>query len=94
MSMLDAHGFSKVYNFVYMPTNFKKSIPLGYAIVNFENHEIATLACLHFTSRQIQVEWGDSIQGLDALVQKYRNSAVMHPSVLMHTGHFCSKVAK
>jgi len=81
MSMLDAHGFGKVYNFVYMPTNFKKSVPLGYAIVNFENHEIATLACLHFTSRQIQVEWGDSIQGLEALVQKYRNSAVMHPSV-------------
>lgn len=80
-SMLDAHGFNKVYNFVYMPTNFKKSVPLGYAIVNFESHEIAKLACLHFTSRQIQVEWGDSIQGLEALVQKYRNSAVMHPSV-------------
>merc|ERR1711972_153548 len=44
-TLLDAHGFSKVYNFVYMPTNFKKSVPLGYAIVNFENHEIANLAC-------------------------------------------------
>jgi len=86
MAMLDHEGFVKQYDFVYLPTNFKKSIPLGYAIVNFCEPQLANKGLNHFNglkfmNKTIVAEWSDSVQGLQALVQKYRNSAVMHESV-------------
>jgi len=86
MGLLEGAGLNKLYNFLYVPTNFRKCVRFGYAIVNFVSHEaasdgIARLSTEQVKGKLISVEWSDSIQGLDSLLCKYRNSAVMHETV-------------
>jgi len=70
------------YDFVYLPTDFKKNVRFGYAIVNFISAKAARAACSLLEGHATwKVEWSDSHQGLDALIQRYRNSTVMHESV-------------
>jgi len=75
-------------NFLYLPCNLKK-MPVHsfcYAILNFTTlvhaqHAMMVLEGLSMLGNQLRCMWSTSIQGLDALVQKYRNKVVMHPMV-------------
>jgi RNA recognition motif-containing protein len=88
--ILDDLGFGGLYNFVYVPFDFKKSIRFRYGFVNFEQHEQATKAMAvldGFSGWAVsgeegcEVEWSGAQQTLHALVERYRNSPVMHCSV-------------
>jgi len=80
--MLDSHGFQNTYDFLYLPTSFKTHKCFGYAIINFSDSAHAMRALMSFNGMEfgngtLLVEWSDSTQGLQALVEKYRNSAIM-----------------
>merc|ERR1712232_36820 len=72
--------------FVYLPMNFQNGEHLGYALVNFPDHALA----LRFLNTEISAEvgsicemsWTHPLQGLNAHVERYRNSPVLHPTVL------------
>merc|ERR1712072_1490750 len=88
---LDSCGFFQAANFVYLPVDFKSGAGLGYAFVNYNNSSDAVSAMqgLHgfagwadATSHKVlDVCWSDPHQGIDTLVDRYRNSQVQHHSV-------------
>lgn len=86
IELLRREGFAQVVDFLYVPSDFKKGVCLSYAIVNFATNSDASAAMAHFQDfqvedRELALEWSSSHQGKPALIEKYRNSAVMHPSV-------------
>lgn len=90
LELLDLEGFSGRYNFVYLPVDFQRLSGIGYAFVNFATTEDAEEAKCNlegFNAWQVMsnkvcsVAWGDPLQGLNAHIQRYRNSPVMHPDV-------------
>merc|ERR1719401_269384 len=90
LELLHEEGFYGTFDFVYLPIDLKKKRGLGYAFINFVDHYMALLFSYHFsgfscwiaTSGKVcQVTWNDRIQGLEAHVERYRNSAIMHESV-------------
>jgi len=82
LQVMDTEGFSGQYDFVYLPTDFKRNVRFGYAIVNFVSARAARAASSLLEGHEgWTVEWSESHQGLDALIQRYRNSTVMHESV-------------
>lgn len=87
--MLQEHGFRGRVNFVYLPCNFLSGTSFGYAFVNFVDGAAACQAARYFdgfrqwrvlSDRVCDVREAE-IQGLRANVERYRSSAVMHPSV-------------
>jgi RNA recognition motif-containing protein len=82
LQVMDSEGLSGHYDFVYLPTDFKRNVRFGYAIVNFASGRAARAAYTLLEGHHgWTVEWSESHQGLDALIQRYRNSTVMHESV-------------
>jgi len=90
LDLLDTHGFQNDYRFVYVPMDFKREAGLGYAFVCFEEPAAAQRAKLQldgfkdwaFPSRKVcETCWSDAIQGVDAYVERYRNSPIMHDTV-------------
>jgi hypothetical protein len=83
LRMLERHGFGGCFDFVYLPRNFKKGRSFGYALVNMTSVQAAERLMQCFASRPdgIRSEWSIAMQGLEALVQRYRDSPVMHPAV-------------
>lgn len=90
IELLETKGFSRCYDFVYLPFDFKKGAGLGYAFLNLVNHQQAIramteLAGFHYwkvkSQKVLQVTWSKPLQGLVANVDRYRNSPVMHPDV-------------
>jgi len=86
LKILDDAGFSKQYNFVYLPTNFRSMSVFGYAIVNFSDPADAQTIMEQFRGKDVDgqamiTEWSKSQQGYDDLVHRYRDSPVMHSSV-------------
>lgn len=90
ISLLNALGFAGRYDFVYMPMDFSKGCSLGYAFVNVCSPRDATcLRCIFegfsqwptLSEKVCEVVWSEPHQGVAALVERYRNSPVMHPSV-------------
>jgi RNA recognition motif-containing protein len=86
--VLDREGFKARYDFVYMPMNFKKGVVFGYAFVNLLTPVDALEAKEHFqgfswpgTSGAVDVLWCGTQQGLEALVERFRSSPVMHEVV-------------
>jgi len=86
---MDAKGFAGLYNFVYMPIDFKTKMGLGYAFVNLVTVEEVPRFMLAFGGFR---EWPrpsakvcavdlSKTQGLDANVARYRNSPVMSDEV-------------
>lgn len=103
LELLDRYGFFGKYDFVYLPMDFQKGVNLGYAFVNFQQsgdglqfasvfQGFADWQCS--SAKAGDVSWAQPNQGLQAHVDRYRNSPVMHPSVpdgykpmVFHRGH-------
>lgn len=90
LRVLDDAGFYGCYDFLYLPTNMRNGGSYCYAFINMISHD----AALDFferlegfcswpgdQGRAMQVLWSD-IQGQRAYIDKYRNSTVMHESVM------------
>lgn len=88
---MDAEGFQGRYDFVYLPTDFRSWLAFGYAFVNMVTPEDATdiMRCLEGfdawkhdgEGKTCNVVWSDPYQGLEANIERYRNSPVMNDSV-------------
>jgi RNA recognition motif-containing protein len=84
------NGLGGTYNFVYVPFDFKKSVVFRYGFVNFVQHEQAVMAMATLDGfsgwvvngeKGCEVEWSGAQQSLHALIERYRNSPVMHDRV-------------
>mmetsp|Transcript_95777 Transcript_95777/g.241348 ORF Transcript_95777/g.241348 Transcript_95777/m.241348 type:complete len:364 (+) Transcript_95777:58-1149(+) len=91
--LLDAEGFAACYRFIYLPTDISTGSSFCYAFVDLATPEDATWFQQHFTgfsrwcyssSKVCAVDWSEGLQGIDQLVERYRNSPLMHPSVPDH----------
>jgi hypothetical protein len=89
LDFMDRHGFKGKYNLLYLPQRFGGKGCFHYAFVNF----LTAVTASEFQARmqgfnEVAV-FGDNVaetswsqcQGLEANVEKFRNSSVMHPSV-------------
>lgn len=75
IEILDKEGFSGFYDFVYLATNADSSCP-SFAIVNFacHAHGLAFAARIHGrASCGGQVSWSLPLQGLEELMEHYRD---------------------
>lgn len=91
VSLLDSQGFAGTYRLVYLPIAFATGLAIGYAFVTFGLHETAARfkrqlegfqdwACKG-NLKACEVQWRNGFDGLNELVQHFRNCPVMHPSV-------------
>lgn len=90
LEMLDKEGFAGCYDFVYVPVDLLTMAANGYAFVNFRTHGDARRALQHFdgfdrwlceSDRVCRASWSTFCQGLEAHIERYRNSPVMHEKV-------------
>jgi len=90
LELLNREGYAKQADFLYLPMDFKTKASLGYGFVNFLTPDIALRFMSQFEgfnkwaipSRKVcGVSWSDPHQGLEAHVERYRNSPVMHEDV-------------
>jgi len=86
LELLHAEGFADSFDFVYLPMDFRSASGLGYAFINFTSSDTAERFKQHFagfdrwtlaSEKVCEVTWS-TLQGLDAHVERYRNSPVMH----------------
>lgn len=84
-------GFEGMYDFVYLPIDFSTSAALGYAFLNLVSHNTARHFWERFSGfskwsipskKSCDLCWCQPYQGLAANIEHYRNSPVIHPSVL------------
>jgi RNA recognition motif-containing protein len=91
LALLRAEGLEDACDFIYLPVGFRDGLVCGYAFLNFISHEIA-VAAFEALDRQmppvaevggepLEVEWAKGNQGLESLVNRYRNSPVLLPGV-------------
>jgi len=90
LAMLNDEGFGCLFDFLYLPIDFKSRACLGYAFVNLVSPEAALALWKRFDgfsnwmlpSRKVcSVCWSGPHQGLEAHIERYRNSPVMHASI-------------
>merc|ERR1719492_145677 len=90
LHLLDCKGFAGKYDYVYVPTDLARQAGLGYAFVNLVSAADAQLirqrleGFRHWTvpsSKRLTVGWSDTVQGLEANVERYRNNPIMHECV-------------
>lgn len=84
--LLNVAGFRGQYDFVYVPVNFKRLVAVGHAVLNFATAQSAEAALGGLQGAQLHgqtliLEWSESVQGVEALIKKYRNSSVMNVHV-------------
>lgn len=97
VDLFHARGFAGQFDLLYLPIDFKSTANLGYAFVNLVDHENVEFfwkafegfsawasqgraAARRGTKKVGKVEWNE-VQGRDALVERFRDNPVMHPSV-------------
>lgn len=90
LSLLDSEGFEGCYDFAYLPVDFGTLRSLRHAFVNLLSPEDAERLRQHLDGFKhwkppcdsvLSVAWNDKQQGLNVLVERYRNSPVMHEAV-------------
>jgi len=89
IAMLDLEGFKGCYDFVYMPVDFNALTTYGFGFVNLTSHVLARRLRRHFHGHEssftdyatLEATWSDKDQGLEANIERYRNSPVMHRSM-------------
>jgi hypothetical protein len=90
MQALDDAGFAGRYNFVNLPLAYDSQKGFGYAFVNFESGSVAEAFSQKFTGFNnwpvksdlvAKVDVASGGQGLEAQIERYRNSPAMHDSV-------------
>jgi len=90
LELLNEHGFSGLYNLVYLPMDYHRKAGFGYAFIDFLTTEEAERFRATFegfsdwglVSHKIcNVSWSDALQGVQAHIDRYRNSPVMHDAV-------------
>jgi RNA recognition motif-containing protein len=91
LPILEEAGLAAHVNFVYLPTDFRRGAGLGYAFLDMSSSVQAQKAKAQLNGfcawkdpacrKVLEVVWSSQIQGLKVLVEKYRNSRVMHPNV-------------
>jgi len=91
IELVSSEGFAGLYDLVYLPIDFQSKVAnLGYSFINFVDPEVATRFHSHFngfcqwtlqSDKVCEVTWSDAIQGLDAHIERYKNSPVMHELV-------------
>lgn len=82
-------GFMGEYDFIYVPMNLRRAECCGYAFVNACTDEIGERMLQQLQSfsnwgtscQPLEVSWSEALQGLEAHVERYRNSPVMRPEV-------------
>jgi RNA recognition motif-containing protein len=88
--LLNSKGFDECYNFVYLPVDFLSWMAFGYAFVNMKTHEDALRVMDVLDGfadwgrsggKECDVVWSDPYQGLEANIERYRNSPVMGATV-------------
>lgn len=89
--VLDNEGFAGLYDFVFLPHDLRTGKSKRYALVNCLRHSYGLSLAAHFHRRTswgiggggavCKVKWSFPQQGLQALVQEYRDHVTMHPSV-------------
>eukprot|EP00928_Gymnodinium_smaydae_P053249 TRINITY_DN37288_c0_g1_i1.p1 TRINITY_DN37288_c0_g1~~TRINITY_DN37288_c0_g1_i1.p1 ORF type:complete len:395 (+),score=85.26 TRINITY_DN37288_c0_g1_i1:103-1287(+) len=89
-AVLDSRGFVGLYDFLFLPMDLRTRTCNGYALINFVDHDSASRAVDCFNGA---VDWivqspsscsatfSPHYQGLDSLIERYRNSPVMHEAV-------------
>jgi len=91
IDILHSHDFLADLDFIYVPMAFNEALSFQYAFLNFVDPSRAqefrksftgfnSWRGLGMTDGGCRIEWSD-IQGLDAHVNRYRNSPMMHASV-------------
>jgi hypothetical protein len=90
LDLIDSEGYARLYDFMYLPIDFNSKACLGYAFVNFTSPSAAQKFRSRFAgfsnwilpSRKVCiVNWSGPHQGVDAHIERYRNSPVMHEAV-------------
>ncbi|GAW81796.1 RNA-binding protein mei2 homologue [Plasmodium gonderi] len=84
MNVMNEH-FKGLYDFFYLPIDFRNKCNVGYAFINFIHPYYAELFIRFFNNYKLNafksnkictVTWG-RVQGLKANIEHYRNSAIM-----------------
>mmetsp|Transcript_67829 Transcript_67829/g.196197 ORF Transcript_67829/g.196197 Transcript_67829/m.196197 type:complete len:134 (-) Transcript_67829:36-437(-) len=79
-----------MYDFIYLPADITTRISFEYAFVNLVSTEAALRFVAHFlgytgwqegANRPAGLQWSEGLQGLNELIERYRNSPLMHSSV-------------
>jgi hypothetical protein len=90
LEILDTEGFTGMYDFVYVPIDFKRGLCKGYAFVNMTavEHLQRLVEVFHgysqwhnCTSTKVCQASVSHTQGLKANIERYRNSPVMGDAV-------------
>jgi len=90
LKLIDSEGFDGMYDFIYLPMDFKSQASLGYAFVNLTDSDQAARFFEAFvgfhdwvvpSQKVCSVNWSAPYQGRDAHIERYRNSPVMHEDV-------------
>lgn len=90
IGLFDNQGFAGQYDFLLVPMNFRTRENQGYLHINFVSCLVAAKFWDTFQSfsqwwrawcqEECKVSWSP-VQGLEANIQRYRNSPLMHESV-------------
>lgn len=86
-ALLNSEGFQSCFDFVHVPVNFKGMNNLGYGLANMVSNAEAYRVLKHFqglpltATERCAVDWSSPSQGLQAHVDRYQNSPMMHDSV-------------
>merc|ERR1719174_1503577 len=90
LELFEVVGFKGCIDFLYLPIDFHTGLGVGYAFLNFTSALVADAFYEYFSgfdqwitpSKKVcEVVWSSSLHGLEAHIEKYRNSPVMHKSV-------------
>ncbi|CAE7820759.1 ML1, partial [Symbiodinium sp. CCMP2456] len=96
-SLLDVHGCFETADFIYLPARFKDGLSLGYAFINFHTpaaamdfqrkfhgmhlHLPGALGSADSPPKALVVHPNLRMRSLQDLLNRYKNSPILHPDV-------------